>query len=548
MLFSDEPLSFWGGIDPATGVIIDRHHSLCGQCLSGKVLVLPSGRGSCTGSAVMLQLLSSGTGPTAVIICEKEEIITLGVVIAAKFFGKSIPIVRLAPDDFQALRNWESAQVENGWVARGTAVLAQEAMVPVDMPLALSDNDKHMLGGAGSAAGKLAMEVIVTMSEVYGAEKLIDIEQVHIDGCIYTGDAGLAFAEHLVKLGAKVSVPTTLNAISVDRQMWRALGVPHDFGAASERLADAYIAMGARPTYTCAPYLLDSKPGLGAQVAWGESNAVIYANSVLGARTLKYPDYLDICIAITGRAPLAGTHLEEGRLPQLEIAVEAVSHIDDSFFPLLGYHIGKMCGPQIPLVTGLEHVAISADDLKAFSAAFGTTSAAPMFHVAGHTPVLGSTEASMALPRHTVSKAQLRASWQELNATDGSHIDLIALGNPHFSVTEFESLSALCAGKRKHHRVKMIVTCGRDVHQKISPTGVLAQLEAFGVTILNDICWCMIEKPIIPEECRAIGTNSGKYIHYGPGLSGVGVRLGSLGDCVDAAETGKWPERIPDWL
>src|SRR4051794_19257162 len=113
VLFSDVALSFWGGIDPATGVIIDQHHPLCGQSLSGKVLVLPSGRGSCTGSAVMLQLLSSGKGPAAVVICEKEEIITLGVVIAAKFFGKSIPVVRLAPDDFQTLGDWDFASIND---------------------------------------------------------------------------------------------------------------------------------------------------------------------------------------------------------------------------------------------------------------------------------------------------------------------------------------------------------------------------------------------------------------------------------------------------
>lgn len=538
VLFSDVPLSFWGGVDPATGLVIDRHHPLCGESIAGKVLALPSGRGSCTGSAVMLQLLFGGHAPSAMVICEREEIITLGVVIAAKFFGKTIPVVRLSPHDFAELTRWDHAVVNQGAVAQRD--VSVEPKISRDAPLELSEGDKRMLAGTEGESAKLAMEVIVTMAEVYGATELIDISQAHIDGCIYTGDAGLKFAEHLAALGARVKVPTTLNAISVDRRMWRAMGVRPEFGDPSERLADAYLAMGARPTYTCAPYLLASKPAAEAQVAWGESNAVIYANSVLGARTLKYPDYLDICIAITGRAPLAGTHMDEGRQPQTKIVVENLVGVNDAFHPLLGYHIGKLCGTRIPLITGLEHMRVSDDDLKAFSAAFGTTSAAPMFYIAGITQAPKRVEASIS--QLVVTESELRQTWAKLNAGEDLSIDLVALGNPHFSQMEFQRLAALCAGKKKHDRVSFIVTCGRDVQEKISADGTLARLGDFGVQVLTDTCWCMIEKPIIPEDCRAIATNSGKYVHYGPGISSINVRLGSLADCVHAAVTGRWPE------
>ncbi len=548
VLFSDVPLSFWGGIDPETGVVIDRHHPLCGACVAGKVLVLPSGRGSCTGSAVMLQLLSSATAPAAIVICEKEEIITLGVMIAEKFFGKSIPVVRVSAENFENLRDLKHASIEGSLICEGDNFpnTSDAGEAAGGTTLNLSDSDRRMLAGECGEAARLAMEVIVTMAEVYDAESLIDISQSHIDGCIYTGEAGLAFAERLASLGGKVKVPTTLNAISVDRRMWRSLGVKPEFGDASERLADAYLAMGAQPTYTCAPYLLSSKPAADDQIAWGESNAVIYANSVLGARTIKYPDYLDICIAITGRAPLAGPHTDEGRRPQIIIEVERVDGIDDAFFPLLGYHTGMICGSRIPLITGFENKKATADDLKAFSAAFGTTSAASMFHISGVTAKPPSD--SMNLPHVPVSKSDLAETWRVLNRSKHQQIDLIALGNPHFSITEFERLAALCAGTKKHDAVQVIVTCGRDVQEEARAHGTLAKLQDFGVTILTDTCWCMIERPIIPANCKSIGTNSGKYVHYGPGLADIGVCFGSLADCVNAATTGLWPERVPAWV
>src|SRR5690606_9047296 len=174
------------------------------------------------------------------------------------------------------------------------------------------------------------------------------------------------FARRLVEWGARVRVPTTLNAISVDRRRWRAQGVDAAFGVPAAALADAYLAMGARPSFTCAPYLLDSAPAFGEQIGWAESNAVVYANSVIGARTMKYPDFLDICIALTGRAPRAGCHLDSGRRAALALDVELPEGADDAFWPLLGYACGARSGDAIPLIVGLERSAPAPDDLKAF--------------------------------------------------------------------------------------------------------------------------------------------------------------------------------------
>ena len=176
------------------------------------------------------------------------------------------------------------------------------------------------------------------------------------------------------------------NAISVDHENWRAQGVPSSLGSPAARLADAYVRMGCRPTYTCAPYLLDGAPQAGDFVGWSESNAVIFANSVLGARTPKHPDFLDLFIALTGRAPLSGVYLDSNRKARRVIDVERPGRADDSFWPLVGYLAGRAFPDRIPLLRGLTDAKPSRDDLKALCAAFGTTSGAPMLQVEGVTP------------------------------------------------------------------------------------------------------------------------------------------------------------------
>ena len=350
--------------------------------------------------------------------------------------------------------------------------------------------------------------------------------------------------------GAKVRVPTTLNSISVDQRRWRELGIDPALGVPASALGDAYMAMGAQLSFTCAPYLLDSAPKAGEQIVWAESNAVVYANSVLGARTLKYPDYLDICIALTGRAPLIGCHLEDQRKARLHIEVPPLSNLDDSFYPLLGYHIGALAGSRIPLVSGLQQQHPNLDDLKAFGAAFATTSAAALFHIAGVTPeALDPTRViDGPLPVLKLSLEELRLSWQELNSARDARVDVVSLGNPHFSLSEFARLASLCQGRHRHPDVVLAITCGRTVLEQARVAGYIAVIEAFGAVIISDTCWCMLGEPVIPPAARNLMTNSGKYAHYAPGLVGRKVHFASLAECVDAACSATASGRLPQWL
>jgi predicted aconitase/predicted aconitase with swiveling domain len=541
VLACNEPISFWGGVDPATGQVIDVHHPLAGQSISGRILVMPGTRGSCTGSGVLLDMALNGHGPAALVFAEPEDVVTLGAMIGAAMFGKPIPVLRLTRDAFSALAHAKTARITE------TEIIADGLKIPVAPPataaLDLTEDDRAMLEGAKGEATAQAMRILCAMAANQGASRLIDVSQGHIDGCIYASPANLTFAEKMADMGAKVCIPTTMNAISVDHANWRAQGVPPLFGGPAQRLADAYVRMGCQPTFTCSPYLLDTVPTEGEAIAWSESNAVIYANTVLGARTAKHPDFLDLCIAMTGRAPLAGVYLDEPRQARRIIDVELPDGIDDAFWPLLGWLAGKVAPDRIPLLRGLAAAQPTPENLKALCAAFGTTSAAPMLHVEGVTP---EAQCIAADADHTfITRAEMVAGWQTLN--DGPEaVELIAIGSPHASLVECRALADALDGRTVS--VATIVTAGRAVMLQARAEGILARLEASDVQILPDLCWCSISEPVFPPGTRALMTNSGKYAHYGPGLSGRAVRFGGLAACAEAAVTGRATRSLPQWL
>jgi predicted aconitase/predicted aconitase with swiveling domain len=542
VIATGEALSFWGGVDPATGSVIDVHHPLHGVTITGSILMMPSSRGSCTGSGVLLDLALTGRAPAALVFSEAEDVLTLGALIAAEMFGKSLPVLRLSQTAFDALCRAKSARI-------GETVIETEGLtIPITPPataaLDLSQDDRAMLEGRDGMAVALAMRITTAMAAQQGALTLVDVVQGHIDGCIYASPANLTFAEKMAEMGAKVRVPTTMNAISVDRANWQAQGVPPSFGDPAARLADAYVRMGCRPTFTCSPYLLDSAPKTGEAIAWAESNAVIFANTVLGARTAKHPDFLDLCIALTGRAPLSGVYLDDHRKARRVIDVDLPEGIDDAFWPLIGYLAGRAAPDRIPLLRGLAAARPTPDDLKALCAAFGTTSAAPMLHIEGVTPEADGA-ATLAADRMTITRADMVEVWTMFNEGP-AEVELVAIGSPHASISECRAFADALAGRRCHEDVAVIVTAGRDVMTEAGD--IIARLGKSGVKVLPDLCWCSISEPVFPPTTRTLLTNSGKYAHYGPGLSGCTVRFGNLADCIEAALTARVPPRLPSWL
>ncbi|SOC12607.1 cis-3-hydroxy-L-proline dehydratase [Rhodobacter maris] len=543
VLVCTEGLSVWGGVDPETGVIIDALHPQHGASLAGHVVMMPTSRGSCTGSGVLLGLAFAGTAPRALIFREGEDILTLGALVAGRLFGHDIAVLRLEAAEYDALAHENTAEITASHLKAGALELPLHAVAGA---LALSPEDRAFLDGAHGSAARLAMEVITTMARAQGAPRLMDVTRVHIDGCIFASPAFLTFARAMAGRGGRVRVPTTMNAISVDHANWRRQGVAERYGAAAAALADAYVEMGAKPSFTCAPYLLADRPAQGEDIAWAESNAVIYANSVLGARTVKHADFMDLCIALTGRTAQAGVYLPAHRAPRRIVDVVMPEGADDAFWPMLGWLLGQAAPDRIPLLRGLETAQPTEDDLKALCAAFGTTSAAPMLHIAGHTPEADLPPAPGA-DHVTLTSADFARLWGIFNRGAGT-VELIALGSPHFSGAECAAFARLVEGATPAPGLSTIVTLGRATLSEISQNGVRATLEAAGVRIIPDLCWCSISEPVFPPQTKVLMTNSGKYAHYAPGLSQRAVRFGSLADCARTLRTGLAPAAPPKWI
>jgi predicted aconitase len=319
--------------------------------------------------------------------------------------------------------------------------------------------------------------------------------------------------------------------------------VPDDWARNAYRQMVAYQSMGCIPTWTCAPYQTDMRPQFGQQIAWGESNAIVFANSVIGARTERYPDFLDICCAITGRVPAVGLHLTENRagdiLIKLEDVPEAVQS-DNSFYPVFGHLIGKIAQDRIPVVDGLS-VMPTEDQFKAFGAAAASSGTVALFHMVGLTPEAPTVEAALQGKRTAqvlrITMSDLREARRELTTADGQQLDMVVLGSPHFSLAEFKELSPKLEGKHVHPKVQFLVTSSRSMMLLAEKAGLLRSLRDFGGRVTVDTC--ILATPMLPPEIKTLMTNSAKYAYYAPGLLGTEVTFGSLDDCVRSAVEGR---------
>ncbi|MEW6629592.1 MAG: aconitase X, partial [Pseudomonadota bacterium] len=311
----------------------------------------------------------------------------------------------------------------------------------------------------------------------------------------------------------------------------------------ARRMMEAYRKLGCEQSWTCAPYQAGHRPAQGSDVAWGESNAVVFCNSVLGARTNRYGDFLDIACAITGRAPDYGLHRPENRKARLVFDVSALSPsflTSEIAWPVLGSLYGREVGNAIGVVTGVaDHPG--EDALKAFGAAAASSGAVGLFHIAGVTPeapdaatILASAEPETTIRVTPQMVAKARAGLS--TAAMPKAIDAVAIGSPHLSQDEFDALQRLIAGRRL--AVPFYACTGRHVLSSLEKDGRRKALEESGVIIVADTC--VVVTPIMPELAGGVlMTNSGKFAHYAPGNTGYAVLYASLADCVESAVSGK---------
>ncbi|WP_434725147.1 aconitase X [Mesorhizobium sp. RIZ17] len=409
------------------------------------------------------------------------------------------------------------------------------------MSLSLSPEEQAIAAGREGVA--IAMRILAESARLLGAPRLIPIASTHIDGALYHGDSGTLFAERLVEGGARVAVRSTLNVGALDLMGCSRIRLEEPQRGMARRMMEAYRKLGCEQSWTCAPYQAGHRPALGSDVAWGESNAVVFCNSVLGARTNRYGDFLDIACAIVGRAPDYGLHRPENRRARLVFDVSGLSPsflASEIAWPVLGSLYGREVGNAIGVVTGVTSHP-GEDALKAFGAAAASSGAVGLFHIAGVTPEAPDVETILAGPEpeamirvtpDMVAKARAGLS----TAAAAKTIDAVAIGSPHLSNAEFDSLERLIAGRRL--AVPIYACTGRHALALLELDGRRKRLEASGVVIVADTC--VVVTPIMPDLGNGVlMTNSGKFAHYAPGNTGYAVLYASLADCVESAVLGR---------
>jgi len=415
----------------------------------------------------------------------------------------------------------------------------------------LTDEEKSILDGKQGEAARIALSVLVELGALFGAEELMPVSQVHIDATLYMVDAGLEFAEKIAELGGEVAVPTSLNPSSIDLQRWKEYRVPPKILSKHTRLETAYLKMRAIPTWTCAPYQNGIIPRFGEQIAWGESNAIAFANSVIGARTNRYADLMDICAAIIGKVPKFGLHLTDNRKANTLIQLTDFSNRmfeNQAVYPLLGYLFGEMAGDQVAAIDGIPH-HVNVDNLKAFCAAAASSGAVGLFHMVGITPeaqnlnmcLQGSKpETILNITPQMITNAEDRL-WTVKNDL----LDLIVTGCPHYSPAEFIRLEKLIKDQKVHSSITFWVFTNRSVYAWIKNNGILKHLSDAGIMVFTD--GCPLQYPQETWHVHAAMTDSAKFANYCFSQRGLDAAFGAIEDCVETAVHGKICRRETPW-
>ncbi len=386
-----------------------------------------------------------------------------------------------------------------------------------------------MLAGECGEVVERNFRLLVRLGEIYGADKMIPVGSVQVAGVSYKsiGDPGLEFLDDMANKGAKVKVPTTLNPPGMDLVDWKELGFPEDFAEKQLRIMDAFRKMGIMMTATCTPYLVGNTPRFGEHIAWSESSAVSFANSVIGARTNREGGPSALAAALCGVTPNYGLHLDENRKPSFLVKVDAELK-SNADFGALGYHVGRIVKDKIPYFHGIKDA--STDQLKALGAAMAAAGAVALYHVEGVTPEAGLMDAS-GLETIEVGDKELRGVYERLNT--GKDPDIIILGCPHASLKEIETLARKLEGKRL--KKPLWICTSRVTKEAATRKGFTELIEKAGGKVVADTC--TVVSPIERMGFKCTGVDSGKAANYLPGFCKQLVVFKSIDDLLEGHAT-----------
>jgi len=406
----------------------------------------------------------------------------------------------------------------------------------------LTKQEERMLAGDFGESVRLAMEILAGVGEIYGAEEMIKIASAHTVMTPYRDimDAGVEICEEFAELGAKYSVPTTLDPAGMDLQRWREFKIPEDYAERQMRIVRAQENLGGIPVWTCTPYLYGNMPLLGQHVGWSESSAVVFANSVLGVKTNRLTAVVDMAAGIVGRVPKFGLHLDENRQGQVLVKIEAKTKtLTDVDYPAIGYFIGKQVNDKVPILTGIPR-GVSTDQLKNMGAAAAASGSVALYHIPGVTPeaenhykVLKKENCKETLQ---LGLRELRETKEEMCTTGPGEVDFIAVGCPHYSIGELRKAAALLKGKKIRRGVEFWIYTTKHVENLAKKVGYSGIIESSGARISTETC--MLVSPTDIYGFKTMMTDSGKCAHYAPTLCKTEVMYGSIEECVEAAIKG----------
>jgi len=557
-LVAKSPVAISGvGIELQTGIFRWKGHELNDMSMKDKVLIMPTGLGYSGGDWALYAMKSIyGTSPKAIACLEVDLFSASGAILG------DIPLVdRLEKNICELAKIGDYIKVDG---SRGVVEIIkareeieraqeQERIQKVSQEsffknsISLSDEEKKMLAGGYGEGVRKCMDYLIKMGQAFDAKEMVPIASAHPAACGYrvAGEGVVRFLEWLAQKGSQVRVPATINPTCVDHERWeKVMRLPDFFYQKQIRMNKAFINLGFVPTYSCSPYWTFIAPRMGDHIAWGEHNAVCYANSVLGARTNFEAHATAIPAAITGRIPEYGLHLTKNRKAQAIVRVETEMK-DPIDWMCLGLYVGKNLFDRIPVFVDLPRM-ISNRQLRDLVSSVGPPfGKIPMVHIEGVTPEAPNLKMAFhgKLPKEVetlvVGRKQLEEARATVSNSKSEKVDLVSLGCPHYSIEDLKEVARALSGEKVHPEVQLWIWTDYTTRTIAEQMGLLEIIEKAGGSLLTDTCAMACPLDRCSYAFKNIVTDSVKTAGFISQGGKIGVYLGSLKECIESATSGK---------
>jgi len=411
----------------------------------------------------------------------------------------------------------------------------------------LTDREKRMLDGHLGTGPQNAMRLLVTLGEIYGAERMIPVSSCHVGGRSYliSGEENIEWMTDLLEGGARFQVFTSTNPCSADLEQWDRMGLPEDLICNQKRVDLLYLKMGAVPLGSCLPYQLGNLPLPGTHFAWGGSAGATFVNSVYGARGNREGSPSVVAAAIAGVTPEFGLHVKENRYGKVLVDLSGLdpSALSLTEFSAIGSYIGRTLLDKTPVIVGLPST-MTQDQIRFLISPMPTAGAISLVHLVGITPEAPSAETALGnrKPEDKISVGwkELRSSYEKLTTTQKAEVDLVCFGCPHCSIPQIREIASLLDGKKVHSNTRLWVATSGHVKNMARQMGYVEIIERAGGLVTTDLCVAPGAPFHLVKGVKTVATNTARGAYFIPGACNIEVIFGDTGDCVQAAVSGKW--------